>query len=63
MPQQRKAYQAFFDAPEVAEFDKFRREQPEILSIAETLRRLVKRGLAASGSGARKRDGDREQAE
>jgi hypothetical protein len=47
--QRRRAMQAWFDGPEVAEIDKFRRKQQEILSIAETLRLLVKRGLAASG--------------
>jgi hypothetical protein len=52
MPQQRvkKAIQAWFDGPEVAEIDQWRRQQDEIPNLAEAMRVLVKRGLAVSAS-------------
>jgi hypothetical protein len=52
MSQQRekKAFQAWFDPPEVAQIDQWRREQDEIPTIAEAMRVLVKRGLAANAS-------------
>ena len=45
---QKRAYQAWFDGPEVAQIDRWRRQQDEIPSIADALRTLVKRGLAAT---------------
>jgi hypothetical protein len=48
MSQQKRAYQAWFDGPEVAQIDRWRRQQDEIPSIADALRTLVKRGLAAT---------------
>jgi hypothetical protein len=50
MSQQRvkKAIQAWFDGPEVAEIDEWRRQQSEIPPLAEAMRVLVKRGLAAT---------------
>lgn len=49
--QQRKtAFQAWFDPPEVAQINKFRRDQDEIPSIANSIRQLVKRGLAATAN-------------
>src|SRR5690242_12377411 len=44
----KKAIQAWFDGPEVAEIDRWRREQIEIPPLAEAMRVLVRRGLAAS---------------
>jgi hypothetical protein len=46
----KRAIQAWFDGPEVAQIDRWRRDQDEIPSIAEAMRTLVKRGLAAAGS-------------
>jgi len=46
--QKKKACQAWFDGPEVAEINRFRRDQDEIPTIAEAIRVLVKRGLAAT---------------
>ena len=50
MSQQRvkKAIQAWFDGPEVAEIDRWRRQQDEIPPLAEAMRVLVRRGLAAT---------------
>jgi hypothetical protein len=52
MSQQRvkKAIQAWFDGPEVAEIDQWRRRQNEIPPLAEAMRVLVKHGLAANES-------------
>jgi hypothetical protein len=46
----KKAIQAWFDGPEVAQIDKWRRQQNEIPPLAEAMRVLVRRGLAATGS-------------
>lgn len=54
MSQQKRAYQAWFDGPEVAQIDRWRRQQDKIPSIADALRTLVKRGLAATGSDEKK---------
>jgi hypothetical protein len=43
---EKKAIQAWFDGPEVAEIDRWRRAQDEIPALAEAMRILVKRGLA-----------------
>jgi hypothetical protein len=45
---EKKACQAWFDGPEIAQIDRWRRQQDEIPSIADAMRTLVKRGLAAS---------------
>jgi hypothetical protein len=44
----KRAIQAWFDGPEVAAINKYRRDQDEIPAWAEAIRELVKRGLAAS---------------
>lgn len=45
---EKKPLQAWFDAPELALIDRWRREQPVIPSIADAMRTLVRRGLAAT---------------
>jgi hypothetical protein len=47
---EKKAIQAWFDGREVAEIDRWRRQQDGIPALAEAMRTLVKRGLAATES-------------
>lgn len=48
--QRKRAIQAWFNGPEVAEIDRWRRQQSEIPALAEAMRVLVRRGLAVSES-------------
>ncbi|MEH2547143.1 hypothetical protein V1283_003788 [Bradyrhizobium sp. AZCC 2262] len=48
---EKKACQAWFDEPEIAQIDHWRRRQAVIPTIAEAMRVLVKRGLAAENGG------------
>jgi hypothetical protein len=45
-----KAYQAWFDEPDISKIERWRREQPVIPSIADAMRTLVKLGLATTES-------------
>jgi hypothetical protein len=51
---EKKACQAWFDGSEIAQIDRWRRQQDEIPTIAEAMRTLVKRGLATTGSDEKK---------
>jgi len=49
----KRAFQAWFDKPEIERIDCWRRQQDVIPTIAEAMRELVKRGLAATASEAK----------
>lgn len=52
---EKKAIQAWFNGPEVAEIDRWRRAQDEIPSLADAMRQLVRRGIKATEAAAKAR--------
>jgi hypothetical protein len=52
----KRAIQAWFGREEVAEINQFRREQDDIPSLADAIRDLVRRGLAASARSDKRRE-------
>jgi hypothetical protein len=53
---EKKAIQAWFSGTEVEQIDQWRRQQDEIPQLAEAMRMLVRRGLAASARSDKARE-------
>ena len=54
MAQQGKRLMTWFDGPEVAEINKFRRNQEEIPSLAAAIRMLTKLGIESEKRAAKR---------